>query len=572
VDRRLRGALALGLAVVFAVGIAGASGCTPSKPAGGGATGGTTATPGGTFSYYVGNPAYIDPYNTQESEGTIVESQVFDSLTAVDPTDASRVLPAAASSWKPNADATVWTFNLNKNDKFSDGTPVTANDFVYAWNRIASPKTKNTATGKVDPSTISYHIALVKGFDEVQASKIPTLTGMVALDDYTLQVTLTQPFADFEYVVAHPAYAPVPQKYVEGGVDFNGKKVAYGNMPIGNGPFKLSEPWKQGQYIKVVASPTYYGTKPLIAGVDFKIFKDPDTAFTEFQAGNLDFTQIAEGHIKESQAKYGTSTDGYTVNPGKQVLLGAENSTYYLVINDKDKIMSNANLRKAVSLAVNREAICQTIFEGTRQPADNIVPPPIAGYQPGVWKDSHYDVTAAEAALTAAGYPGGKGLPTIKLSFNTGGGHEKIMQLVQADLAKIGIKTTFDSADFPTYLKQLEAGNYQIGRLGWQSDYPIMDNFMYPLFNSKSVDNYSKYANTSVDSAINAARAMTDKSARISAYQAVNGTIQSTNPVAPLMFYKHHYVGSARVNEFVYDAQGIPHFDKTWLTGGGAAK
>ena len=572
VDKRLRGVLALALAVVFAAGIVGATGCAPTRPAGGGAGTGTTATPGGTLSYYIGGPAYIDPYNTQESEGTIVESQVFDSLTVVDPLDSTKVLPAAAESWKPNADATVWTFNLNKNGKYSDGSPVTANDFIYAWNRIANPKTINTATKKVDPSTISYHIALIKGYDEVQASKIPTMTGMKAIDDYTLEVTLTQPFADFEYVVAHPAYAPVPQKYVDGGVDYNGKKVAYGDMPIGNGPFKLSEPWKQGQYIKVVANENYWGTKPLIAGVDFKIFKDPDTAYTEFQAGTLDFTQIGEGKIKDAQAKYGTSPDGYTVNPGKQVLLGAQVSTYYLVVNTKDKIMSNADLRKAVSYAINRQAICDTIFEGTRAPADNIVPPPIAGYQPGVWKDSKYDVTAAEAAMTAAGYPAGKGLPTIKLSFNTGGGHEKIMQLIQADLAKIGIKTVFDSADFPTYLKQLEAGNYQIGRLGWIADYPIMDNFMYPLFNSKSVDNYSKYSNPTVDTDINAARAMTVGAARIAAYQKVNETIQATNPNIPIMFYKAHYVGSARVNELIYDPQGIPHFDKTWLTGGGAAK
>ena len=570
-DKRLRGVLALALAVVFAAGIVGATGCTPTKPAGGDATG-TTATPGGTLSYYIGTPAYIDPYNTQESEGTVVESQVFDSLTAVDPLDATKVLPSAAESWKPNADATVWTFNLNKAGKFSDGSPVTAKDFVYAWNRIASPKTVNTATKKVDPSTISYHIALIKGFDEVQAGTVPTMTGMVAKDDYTLEVTLTQPFADFEYVVAHPAYAPVPQKYVEGGVDYNGKKVAYGDMPIGNGPFKLSEPWKQGQYIKVVANPNYWATKPLIAGVDFKIFKDPDTAYTEFQAGTLDFTQIGEGKIKEAQTKYGTSPDGYTVNPGKQVLLGPEAATYYLVVNNKDKIMSNANLRKAVSLAINREAIGLTIFEGTREAADNIVPPPIAGYQKGTWKDAKYDVAAAKAALSAAGYPDGKGLPTIKLSFNTGGGHEKIMQLVQADLKAIGINTTFDSADFPTYLKQLEAGNFQIGRLGWIADYPIMDNFTYPLFNSKSVDNYSKFTNADVDKQINAARAITDGTARIAAYQKVQETVQATNPNVPLLFYKHHHIGSARVNELIYDPQGIPHFEKTWLTGGGAAK
>ncbi len=575
--RKHYGAIAALLAVVLVLGMLGATGCTPNKPAGG--TAGTSETPvkGGTLSVYIGTPAYIDPYNTQESEGTLVESQVFDSLTQVDPFDAKKVLPAAAESWEPNADATVWTFKLNKNDKFSDGTPVTAKDFVYAWNRIVNPFTKNTATGKTDASTIDYHLADVQGYEAVKAatdaSAVPALTGVQAVDDYTLKVTLTKPFADFEYVVSHPALAPVPQKFVEGGVDFQGAKVPYNNMPIGNGPFKLSEPWKQGQYIKVVANENYYGEKPLIAGVDFRIFKDPETAYTEFQAGTIDFCQIGEGKIPDAVAKYGQSPDGYTVNPGKQALLGAEDATYYLVCNNKDKYLGNPGVRKAFSYAINRQAICDAVFSGTRAPADNIVPPPIAGYVAGTWKDSKYDVAAAKAALAAAGYPDGKGLPTIKLSFNSGGGHEKVMQLVQADLAKIGVKTSFDSADFPTYLKTLGAGNYQIGRLGWIADYPIMDNFLFPLFSGpSSTDDYSFYNNPAVTSGLTAARAITDNAKRLQAYQTQNETIQSTNPVIPIMFYKHHHIGSARVHQLVYDAQGILHLEKTWLTGGGASK
>jgi oligopeptide transport system substrate-binding protein len=572
VDKRLRGVLALALAMVFAVGIVGATGCTPSKTADSGTGTSTQPVAGGTLSVYIGTPAYIDPYNTQESEGTLVESQVFDSLTQVDPNDSTKVLPAAAESWEASNNATVWTFKLNKAGKFSDGTPVTANDFVYAWNRIANPKTVNTATKKVDPSTINYHLASVKGFTEVSEGKAPAMSGVKAIDDYTLEVTLAEPFADFEYVVSHPALAPVPQKLVEGGVDYKGAKVAFNDMPVGNGPFMLSEPWKQGQYIKVVANPNYWSTKPLLAGVDFKIFKDPDTAYTEFLAGTLDFTQIGEGKIKDAVAKFGESPNGYTANPGKQVLLGPEMSTYYIVMNTKDKVVSNPNFRKAVTMAINRQAICDIIFEGTREPADNVVPPPIAGYQKGAWKDSKYDVTAAKAALSAAGYPDGKGLPTITLSFNTGGGHEKVMQLVQADLKKIGINTVFQSGDFPVQLKKYEAGTYQLARLGWIADYPIMDNFLYPLFVPTATDDYSKFDDPAVTKTIMNARTITDGAARIAEYQKANDTIQASNPIAPLMFYKHHHIGAARVNELTYDAQGILHLEKTWLTGGGAAK
>ena len=571
--RKLTKPVAVVLALALVAALAAVTGCTPSTPA---STGGSSTTSadqpvkGGTLSFYVGEPAYIDPYNTQESEGTQVESAIFDSLTEVDPLHPTKVLPSAATTWTVNSDATVWTFKLNPNDKFHDGTPVTANDFIYAWNRIANPKTVNTATKKADPSIISYHLAPVVGYDEVQKGTTPTMSGLKAIDNLTLQVTLSAPFADFDYVVAHPALAPVPQKAVEGGVEYQGKKVPFGEMPIGNGPFKMSGPWVHNQAINVVRNDDYYGKKPYLDGVAFKIFKDPETAYTEFEAGNLDFTQITTGRIKADIAKYGESPNGYTVNPGKQVLLGAENATYYLILNNKDSVISNPNLRKAISLAINRQAICDTIFEGTRQPADNIVPPGIAGYVPGAWTDSKYDKSAAEAALSAAGYPGGKGLPTITLSFNSGGGHEKIMQLIQADLKAIGINTTFSSADFPTYLKQLDAGKFQVARLGWIADYPIMDNFMYPLFDSKSTDNKSFYVNPTVDSGISAARATTDQTARLAAYNQVNTMVQSTNPVAPIMFYRHHHIGSSRVHELTYSAQGIADFTTPWLTNGGA--
>lgn len=561
--KRFRTTVAILAALALVIGMV--AGCAPTKQAGTTTTPTTEAKKGGSMSFYIGEPAYIDPYNTQESEGTQVEQALFDSLTRIDPLDASKLLPAAAESWQPNADATVWTFKLNKDGKFSDGTPVTAKDFVYAWTRICDPKTQNTLTKKEDPSVISYHLAFVKGYDDLQAGKAKELVGLKAVDDTTFEVTLSKPFADFAFVAAHPALAPVPQKYVDAGVEASGTTVAYGDMPVGNGPFKMAEPWKHNQYIKVVRNDNYNGTKPNVDGVEFKIYKDTEAAYTDFVAGNLDFTPIGEGKIKAAQAQYGTSDNGYTVNPGKQVVLGPENATYYLICNTTDPLFKNPNVRKAVSLAINRQAICDTVFEGTRDPADNIIPPGIAGYEKGVWADAKYDVEGAKKALADAGFPDGKGIAGIKLSFNSGAGHEKIMELVQSDLKKIGISATFNSADFPVYLKQLDAGKFQIGRLGWIADYPIADNFLYPLFQSKSGDNKSKYSNPAVDKALDDARKITDDAARIKAYQEIDKTIAADNPVLPLMFYKHTRVGSKRLHNFTYDAQGLGDFVSVWV-------
>ena len=562
---RLRKSVAALAACVLVLGAI--AGCAPNATTTGTTGTGTTPVAGGTMSYYIGDPAAIDPYNAQETEGVTVVHQLFKSLTAFDSMDASKLLPAAASSWSANADATVWTFKLDPNDKFSDGTPVTAKDFVYAWNRIADPKTLNTATKKIDPSTISYHLAPVMGYDAVQAGTATGMAGLKAVDDLTFEVTLSKPFGDFEYVVAHPALAPVEQTLVENGVDYNGAKVAFGDMPVGNGPFKMAEPWKHGQYVKVIRNDAFDGTKPLLDGVNFMTFKDPDTAYLEFQSGNLDFAQISLGKIADAKSKYGTSSDGYTANPNAQVLLGAEDSVYYLVVNNKDAAMSNLNLRKAVSLGINRQAICDALFEGTRAPADNIVPPGIAGYEPGVWAFAKYDTTAAAQALVDAGFPGGKGAPQIALTYNADGGHQKIMELVQSDLTKLGLKVKLAPlTDFPTYLKALGAGSFMIGRLGWVADYPIFDNFMNPLFNSTSTDNYSKYSDPAVDAAIVAARKITDTAARIAAYQAIDKTIGEAVPDIPLMFYKHHHVTSARVHDFVFSSMYLADFSKTWLS------
>jgi peptide/nickel transport system substrate-binding protein/oligopeptide transport system substrate-binding protein len=560
----MRRALTLVLAAGLLAAVA-ASGCAP-KTTDNGSPAGNEPKMGGSMSYYIGEPAYVDPYNAQETEGMQVTQVLFDSLTNFDETDSTKVVPSAALSWEPNADATVWTFKLNPEGRFSDGTPVTAQDFVYAWNRIVNPETMNTSTNKVDPSIIGYHLGFVMGYDDVAGGKATEMSGIKAVDDTTFEVTLSQPFADFEYVVAHPSLAPVPKTLVEEGVDVNGEKVAYGEMPIGNGPFKMAEPWKHNQYIKVERNDQYAGDKAYLDSVEFRIFKDPETAYTEFEAGNLDFTQIGEGKIKDAEAKYGLSADGYTVSAGQQVLLGAETSTYYMIFNNENEYLKNADLRKALSLAINRQAICDTVFEGTREPADSILPPALTGYKKGAWADSRYDMEAAKAALETAGYPGGKGLPTFKLAFNSGGGHEKIMELVQADLTAIGIKSEFSSADFPVYLKQLDEGKHEIARLGWVADYPIAYNFLYAMFDSKSTDNKALYKNAGVDQAIKDAEMITDATERAEKFAEIDATIGSTNPVAPLMFYKHHHVGSDRLNDFVFNALYFGSFEKAWVS------
>jgi peptide/nickel transport system substrate-binding protein/oligopeptide transport system substrate-binding protein len=504
-------------------------------------------TKGGTFNFYISEPAFIDPINLQESEGTQVGQAVFDSLVEFDPIT-SEVLPAAAESWEPNEDATVWTFNLVEGAKFHDGSDVTAEDFKFAWDRICNPENE---------SEISYHLAVVQGYDEMQEGTATELSGVKVVDDYTLEVTLNYGFADFEYVVGHPALAPVPS---------DGVTEAFGDMPIGNGPFMMAEPWAHDQYIEVVKFDDYYGDEPNIDGVYFNILADQDTAFLEFEAGNLDFVPIPVGQIQAAVDTYGESPDGYTLNPGEQVSLGAEQAIYYLLINNTDPALQDPKVRAALSLAIDRQDICDKVFEGTREPATGIVPPGIVGQSANAFPYSKYDVEAAKQMLADAGFPNGEGFPTISLEYNTGSGHEDILQLVQEDLKAIGVDGELVGSEWAQYLDKLGAKNYQVGRLGWIADYPIMDNFLYPLFKSDSSDNYSFYVNEDVDAMLDEARTTVDDDARVALYQEAESIVGEDSAVIPMFYYRHTRVASDRVNDGVYSANGLFTFDTVWLS------
>jgi len=510
---------------------------------------GTTAgdKSGGTFRYYINEPAYIDPYNMQESEGTQLGAQIFDSLVRYD-YRTEELLPAAAESWEANADYSVFTFKLQPDALFHNGDPVTAADFKRGFERIVDP---------ANESEINYHLSQVKGYNAMVAGEADELEGVVALDDLTLEITLSEPYTDFLYVLSHPSLAPVPAAAEE---------AEYSDAPIGNGPFMIEGKWEHEQYVRTVRFDKYYGQKPYVDGIDFNIISEVDTAFLEYEAGNLDFAMIPSGRIDECVEKYGESKDGWTAQPGEMTILGAQSSVYYLVINNTDPILSNKKVREAISYAIDRQAICDTVFQGVRVPADGIIPPGIFGYQEGVWKTAVYDIDKAKAALAEAGYPDGVGIPTIKLSFNTGGDHGAIMELIQSDLQKIGITTELDSMEWAAYLQALTEGRIQMGRLGWIADYPIMENFIYSLFYTGNGDNRSQYSNPEVDKKIMEARSIVDDDERVAAFQAIDAIIQADTPVAPIMFYRHNRVTSERVNDFYFGPDIIADMTNTWLS------
>ena len=561
--------LALATVMLFALALTGCNNetGTTTPPADEPAATESGATPGGTFSMYIAEPQFIDPYNAGESEGLHVVHAIFLPLVYPNHQDPTIIEPGAATSWDINEDSTVFTFNLDPEAKFADGTPVTAGDFVYAFNRIANPNTENTMTGDVDPSTISSQLGAVKGFDAVQSGDADTLEGVVAEDDHTLVITLEDSFGDFIQNMMHAAMVPVPQALVENGVPFEGGTVPFGEMPIGNGPFMMAKPWQPGQVISTVQNPYFSGTPAYVDGIDFRIFADVDAAFTEWQAGNLDLAQISSGQLIAMQDQFGVAgNNGYTANPGNQVINGAQAGTYFILMNNNKAPLDNPDVRRAITLAINREAINDLVWESSYKVASDILPPGIPGAADGAWEDSRFDREAAKEALADAGFPGGEGLPTITLSLNAGAGHEPIMELIQADLAEIGITANLDGMEWATYLRALDDANYEVGRLGWMASYPSTDYFLYELFGTGVSNNFTGFSSDAVDDGLAEARTIGDADARAEKYKDINALIQAENPLAPIAFYAHRMIASERMNDLTISSLNNVDFTRLWIT------
>ncbi|MCL2438803.1 MAG: peptide ABC transporter substrate-binding protein [Coriobacteriia bacterium] len=557
----------LALAIVALFALAGLVGCTDGDTNGGGDTA-TEDRSGGIFRMYLTEPRALDPYLSNENQGLHVIHALFTPLIKPNLHDPAVIEPAAALSWEINEDATVFTFNLDPDARFANNTPVTAEDFVFAFNRIANPNTVDTLTGDVSPSPIAGQLSSVTGFDDVQAGDAEELEGLVALDEHTLEITLDEPFGDFIQNLMHTAMVPVLRDLVENGVPFDGDYVPFGEMPIGNGPFMMDQPWQPVQFISTVQNPYYVGEPAYVDGIYFDLFEDVDAAFVEWQAGGLDLAQISSGQLIEMQERYGIATDdnGYTANPGSQVISAPFAGVYFILINNTIEPFDNPDLRRALSLAINREAINDLVWESSYMLATDVLTPGIPGFQEGAWEDSHFDREAAIVALADAGFPGGEGLDTITLSLNAGAGHEEIMELIQQDFAAIGITAQIDGMEWGTYLDALEEHNYDMGRLGWIASYPSTDYFLYELFSTGNMNNFTGFSDAEVDEALIAVRAIGDPDERAAEYQRINQLIQVQNPLIPIAYYAHRMITSDRMNNVTINTLDRVDYKSLWIS------
>ena len=508
---------------------------------------------GGVFKYYISNPTSIDPFDLEEFNGVAVATQLFDPLTWYDYTTQT-LEPLACESWESNDTADEWTFKIRDGRTFHDGTKVTATSFKYGWERLCNP---NTAQ---NPSVVSYHLAAVEGYEDMVNGTAEELAGVTCPDELTLVVKLSHPYADFAYVVSSPALAPIPECAKD---DFN----TYTLAPVGNGPFMMKGAWEDGQYIELARFDDYAGDKPLLDGVLFSIIKDNVTAYMEFEAGNLDECDIPAARVSEAISLYGESEDGYTAEPGKQVLTGPMLNTSYLGLNVTDPTLSDKRVRQALSLAINREAIAEVIYQGNVVPAGDIIPQAMEGNDETRWTYSAYDPERAKQLLDEAGYPAGDdGMRAIDLEIlvSAATADTSEFQMYIADWQAVGVNVKLTQMEYATMLSNYTAGTYQIGSRGWYADYPIMDNFLYSLMYTGVGDNVSHYSNPDFDAKLDEARATVDHDQRIALMEEADAIAAEDVPIIPIIHKVLSKVGSGRAH-FEVNAAMAPILKEAWL-------
>jgi oligopeptide transport system substrate-binding protein len=494
---------------------------------------------GGIFRAYIHEPVSLDPPNAYESEGIQVIKQVWDGLFDYDP-ETLETIPSICETFDVSDDGLVYTFYLKKGVLFHSGRELVAEDFVYSWTRVAL---KDTA------SYLAYHLDPILGFAECQEGTADTLAGVKALDDYTLEVTLSYPYADFINTLGHSVFYPIAREDIEKYGD------AYGENINGTGPFKFVK-WEHDQYIDLVRNDDYYGNKAYLDEVRYVIMADENTAFLEFQAGNLEFTMIPLGQIESTLADPSLK-DGVIIKPLQAL--------YYYGMNvDTEPFKDNLALREAINYILDREYICNSINEGVPSPATGFVPPGIIGFAENAM-DFRFDMEKAAQKLEEAGYPNGEGLPTLKLGYNIGAGHEQIAEAFQLDAKEIGINIEIEGYEWGTMLEKAQSGEINFYRLGWLADYPTMDNFLYPLFHSKSADNYAGYVNPDVDKMLEEARQTMNQEERIAKYREIEKKILREAIFAPIYYYGMRRIVQPYVKGFVIDSTESYDLSKVYL-------
>ncbi len=436
----------------------------------------------------------LDPALGRDTTSSTVMQCIVDGLVEQDPVTLE-VRPELAESWEISEDGTIYTFHLRKGVKFHNGREVTAEDFKFSMERVLDPATA---------ADQRWVLEEIKGTDEFDGKTVKHVEGIEVLDRYTLRLTIKRPYEPFLGLLSMEAASPVPREEVERlGEDFAGH-------PSGCGPYRFVK-WKRDVAIVVERFDEYWGERPKIKYIKFKVIPEDALALEKYRHGEFDM--LMELPVKRVRELL----NGYPDEGQLWPMLGI----YYIAFNHtKPPFKDNRALRQALNYAVDKQAICDVIMEGVPIPARGILPPGFASFDEAL-EGYPYDPEKAKALLAEAGYPNGEGLPEITLQYNTSEAHEALCEAIQNDLADIGVKVRLKNLEWGAHLASIKDHEPPMFRAGWLADIPSEDNFLQLLVTGKET-NYSGYSNAAYDALFDRARFSTNRAEKHRLYREAN--------------------------------------------------
>lgn len=472
----------------------------------------------------------MDPQLNEDVDGSQFARDMFEGLYNQDAK--GNLIPGVALSHTVNADNTVYTFKLRDNAMWSDGKPVTANDFVYSWRRLADPKTASAYQWFVE-------VMGLKNAGPVMAGDMDTSElGVKAIDDHTLEVTLEQPLPYFALTTTHTSTFPSPQWAVEAhGADW----TKPGNIVV-NGAYILTEHVPQERSVRVRNDKYWNNENTILDTITALVINDENVALTRYVAGELDQTDVPAGQFKKLKAE----------RPDEAINV-PELCSYYYPFNMTESgnpALQDKRVRQALSYAIDRDIITENILQAGQIAAYTFTPGATANFsvpdvEYGTWTQAERDAKAKELMADA----GVENLD-LEILYNTSEAHKKIaIAISQMWKQKLSVNVTLANQEWKTYLETRGSQQFQVARAGWCGDYNEASTFL-DLMNSASGYNDGKYANAEVDSLLAEAKTMADPQSN---YTRIEQIIADEMPIIPIYHYTANFLLDTSVKGWPFE-------------------
>ena len=541
------------------------SGSTATSGSTAGSTAGGTNTAGFTVQYG-SNPETLDPALNSAIDGANTIITIFEPLLLIN--ENNEVIGGQAESWEASEDGLTWTFTMRDGLKWSDGTDLNAKDFEYSFKRMVDPNTAapyaETCLGMIDGFEEAAGFPDADGNPTVDPN--PEALNVKASDDgKTLTIVLSYPCSYFDKMAAFATMSPVQQATVEANGD---SWCTSADTFVSNGPYMITD-WTPSERIVLTKNPNYVGgwdsSKIVSDTITLLLLEDSSASFAAYNSGEAQLIKDVPTDEIPSLTKAEDGGDFYV-----DTILG----TYYVSLNLQRDAFKDAKVRKALSLAIDRDYVANTIMQGTYSTADSIVGPGIVdesgyfhdnGNAPYISADYEANLAEAKKLLEEAGYPNGEGYPTIEYSTNDAGYHVPLAEYLQQAWGDLGITLTINKMEWSSFTPARRAGEYDVARNGWVMDYNDPSN-MLDLFCSGNGNNDGKYSNPDFDAAIDASK-VADSAEHFAQLHKAEDILMEDTGCLPIAYYNDYWLQSPALKGTWHSPYGYWYLQYGYIEG-----